>query len=210
MKSLIALVLTFVIFPANASPELEIVALFDRAVMIRIDGEQKLLKQGQVEQGVKLIEATSTGAIVEVDGRTLKLALSQRINSSFAEAEKRIVSIQINDNGQYITTGSINQHPVTFLVDTGATIVAMNADTARQVGLDTSAARQVIATTAGGTVRSSEVMLDRVTVGDIEINNVLAVVLEGEFPQQVLLGMTFLENVEIKEKAGLLQLTMEF
>jgi aspartyl protease family protein len=137
------------------------------------------------------------------------LGLSQRISTRYEEPGLATVSVQINQQDQYITTGSINGSPVKFLVDTGANIVAMNTKTARGLGIDISTGRKMRATTAGGTIDSTEVYLGMVQVGEIKISNVQAVVLEGEYPTEVLLGMSFLRKVKIEENAGLMMLTAE-
>jgi len=95
---------------------------------------------------------------------------------------------------------------VTFLIDTGATILAMNSRHAAALGLDMRHARPMQATTAGGSVTSQQVMIKRVDVGDIQVNNVLAAVLPGDYPAEILLGMSFLRNVEMSENAGLMLL----
>jgi aspartyl protease family protein len=190
--------------------DIEVVALFKNAAMLKIDGKQRLLKTGEKSpEGITLEEADSETATIKYDGNSVVLGLSQRISTRYEEPGLATVSLQINNQGQYITTGSVNGSPVKFLVDTGANIVAMSAKTARGLGIDTSAGRKMRATTAGGTIASTEVYLGMIQVGEIAISNVQAVVLEGEFPTEVLLGMSFLRKVKIEENAGLMMLTAE-
>ena len=190
--------------------DIEVVALFKNAAMLKIDGKQRLLKTGETSpEGITLEEADSETATIKYDGNSVVLGLSQRISTRYEEPGLATVSVQINQQDQYITTGSINGSPVKFLVDTGANIVAMNTKTARGLGIDFSTGRKMRAVTAGGTIDSTEVYLDKVQVGEIEISNVQAVVLEGEFPTEVLLGMSFLRKVKIEENAGLMMLTAE-
>lgn len=204
-----ALILSHV---ANAQEmDIEVVALFKNAAMLRIDGKQRLLRTGDTSpEGILLEDADSKAATIKYDGKSAVLGLSQRITTRYEEPGLVTVSVQINNRGQYITTGSINGSPVKFLIDTGANIVAMNTITARGLGIDVSTGRKMRATTAGGKIASTEVFLGIVQVGDIAMSNVQAVVLEGEFPTEVLLGMSFLRNVKIEENAGLMMLTAEF
>ncbi len=191
--------------------DIEVVALFKNAAVLRIDGKQRLLKTGETSpEGIYLEKADSKGATIKYDGKSAVLGLSERITTQYEEPGLVTVSVQINNQGQYITTGSINGSPVKFLIDTGANIVAMNTMTARELGLDVSTGRKMRVTTAGGTIASTEVYLGIVQVGDIAISNVQAVVLEGEFPTEVLLGMSFLRSVKIEENAGLMMLTAQF
>ncbi len=106
--------------------------------------------------------------------------------------------------------GSINGRPVRFLIDTGANIIAMNSRMARNLGIDFSGGKIMTATTAGGAIRSWEVILGAVQVGEIRVTNVQGAVLEGEFPKDILLGMSFLRRVKIQENAGLMVLTSQF
>ena len=114
------------------------------------------------------------------------------------QAAVREFQVWRNTEGMYTTVGSINGLPVPFLVDTGATRVAINANEARRLGIDyrvTGTPSSV--TTASGVERAWAVTLERVSVGELELRNVGAVVLEGALPQQALLGMSFLGRLEI-------------
>ena len=112
-------------------------------------------------------------------------------------------------NLQYLTTLSINGRSAQGLVDTGANVVAMSARQADALGVDYKGAITRELTTASGTVRAYSVRLDVVDVGGIMVRNVAASVLEGSHPQQILIGMSFLEHVEMSEKAGVLLLVKE-
>lgn len=188
--------------------DVDVVGLFSGAAVLKIDGQRRLLKAGQRSaEGVILISADSGEAVIEYQGRQVTLELSNKVSSTYQSPEKSTVTIPRNDQGQYVTHGSINGRPVRLLVDTGANIVAMNVSTARELGVDMSTGTPMQANTAGGMRRSWQVTLEQVEVGDIRVHNVPAAVLEGGYPRQILLGMTFLQNVEISEKAGVLMLT---
>ncbi len=191
------------------SVDIDVIALFKGRAVLEIDGKQSLLSEGDIVKGVRLIRADSQEAVIRVDGEEITLDLSSRIASRFAGPQNATVTIQLNDLGQYRTEGSINNRPVSFVVDTGANVVAMNINQARALGIDVDGARVVNVQTAGGNVESYEVTLDEVEVGGIRVNNVQAAVLQGAFPQEILLGMTFLSNVKISESSGVLVLTSE-
>ncbi|XOV86017.1 MAG: TIGR02281 family clan AA aspartic protease [Pseudomonadota bacterium] len=190
------------------SLEIDVVGLFKDAALFEIDGTQQLLRTGEISpEGVSLLEASSRGAVIEVNGRRLFLDLSSKISAEFRTADNASVSISLNDNGQYRTMGSINGRAVALLVDTGANIVALNTNIARLLGIDFRAGRKSTAVTASGRVNSWEVTLASVQVGAISVSNVRAAVLEGDYPEDVLLGMTFLGSVEINHTNGVLVLT---
>ena len=111
----------------------------------------------------------------------------------------------------FSTIGSINGYPVRFLVDTGATMVAMNGSQARRLGLDFEMEGELQwVTTASGLEKAYRITLDRVKVGDIELTNVDSAVLGGDFPTQVLLGMSFLGRLEMQRAGNLLELRKKY
>jgi aspartyl protease family protein len=159
---------------------------------------------------VLLISADSDVAVIHYAGAEYVRELSQKIGSRFEPPTRTTVSIALNPTGQFVTTGSINGQPVRFLVDTGANIIAINSTKAATLGIAYSGGREMLAETAGGVVKSWTVALDLVQVGAIRMSNVDAAIIEGEYPQEILLGMTFLKNVEISERGGLMVLTSKF
>ncbi len=193
------------------APDVEVVALFSGAAMLKSGQDQELIRVGEAtSQGVILVSADSRSAVLRINGVEHELGISEHIASSYREASKVSVSIKINERGQYRTLGSINERQVEFLVDTGANIIAMNISTARGLGLDFEGGRTLRSQTAGGAVAATEVFLERVDVGGIKAQNVRAVVMPGDSPPYILLGMSFLQHVEMRENAGLLQLTSQF
>lgn len=191
--------------------DVRVVGLFSNTAVVKIEGKQRLLKVGQISpEGVELLSADTRMATLLIDGKQYQMGLSRDLSGGYQERKTTSLQIDINDRGQYLTPGSINGRSVTFLVDTGATSVAMNSEMARILGIDFAAGQRGQSSTAGGIVTAYRVMLDSVKVGDIEVRNVRAAVLEGVYPTYVLLGMTYLSQVEMKENAGLLTLTKKY
>lgn len=190
--------------------EIEVLGLFKGAALLKIDGEQKLLKVGQAWRDVILLEANSREALADIGGEPVRLTVSKRIDSNFTVPESRQVIIRKNDNRQYITTAEINGRRTSVLVDTGANIVAMNSGTARAMGVSYEEGVPSRVATASGVVNAWTVTLDSVDVGGIRINHVQASVLQGAFPEVVLLGMSYLQHVELKERDGILSLTGKY
>jgi aspartyl protease family protein len=202
------LVLLLLLPLPSLAVEIEVRALFSGAAMFVIDGENQLLKKGQVSgSGVELIEANPGEAVVRINGQTRTLHLSDRISASFERPEKVQVLINMASNRQYITAGSINGRPVRYLVDTGANVVAINASTAKMLGLSAEDGIKVNASTASDDLQVTMVMIKEMVVGEITRNNVQAVIIDGDNPKDILLGMSFLQHVDISEKAGLMVLT---
>ena len=111
--------------------------LFKNRALLEIDGKQRLLRAGQTSpEGVKLISATSKQAVIEDLGQQSTLTLGRSISSNFSAPRNQRMKIVPDAHGMYRTTGSINGFPVKFMVDTGATLVSMNRQQAKRLGID--------------------------------------------------------------------------
>jgi aspartyl protease family protein len=110
-----------------------------------------------------------------------------------------MVVLEQDRNGHYEAEGQINGQAVTFLVDTGATDVALPESTARALGLDFGPKVQVM--TAAGPATAWLTRLDEVTVGGIRRRNVRASITSGEF-DGILLGMSFLKHYGLQQQDG--------
>ena len=184
--------------------------LKDTAILV-IDGKQRLLKVGKRSpEGVLLIEADAKQAVIEMGGEHHQLTLSRHITSLYTRVEKREVSIRRNERNQYITTAKINGKRLQVLVDTGANAVAMSSVTAKSLGIDYEGSPQGMVRTASGEVPSYMIKLRSLDVGGIEVNTISAFVIEGDYPQMVLLGMSYLEHVSLREQSGILYLQAKF
>ena len=209
------LLLVFCLFRVpgvQAAPDVRVVGLFkDRAVVI-IEGKQRVLRVGQTSpEGVRLVAADSESALLEYEGEVIKGMLDGRVSTRTRIPTTEEVQIWRNPQGMYATTGSINGLPVSLLVDTGATLVAMNAAQARRLGIDYRVVGVPAAiTTASRREPAWAVTLDSVKVGEIELRNVDGVVLEGAQPETVLLGMSYLGRLEISNDGRLLTLHRKY
>lgn len=190
--------------------DLVVEALLPGTAVLRIDGRRTTLKEGKSAGGVRLISADSKSAIVEINGQRQQLGVSQRISGQFAAPEKRAVRIPLDQARQYRTNADINGVRVSVIVDTGANIVAMSERHAQTLGIDPSAGTPVRVTTAGSQVPGRNLLLDSVDVGGIRVNSVEATVIKGDFPVDVLLGMSFLEHVQMVDENGVLTLEARF
>ena len=192
---------------ASAAP-VEVVGLFNGRAVLRIPGiGEKLLKVGQQQGGVTLLAADANSARIRYQDETYRLTLSSRIAGRYQPAAQAQVSINADGLGQYQVRGSINGQFVNFLVDTGASIVAISSRAADSMGIDYLGGRRGNVQTAQGVAESFFVNLDKVTVGGISVPNVQAAVIRGDYPTDILLGMSFLKVVKMEENNGVLLLT---
>lgn len=193
------------------SLDIQVVGLFAGQAVVEVNGQQHLLKVGKSSpEGVKLIAANSTEAVLEIDGKQQAYPLGNRISSEFADAPEQPSVSLWPTNGMYLTTGTVNGYTVDFLVDTGAFTVALNADTAKRLGLDFYRGEQVGLRTASGYDVGYKVTLDYIQIDEIKVYNVGAVVIDGPEPATALLGMTFLGQLDIQHNGERLELQQKY
>ncbi len=116
----------------------------------------------------------------------------------------REVVLQRNKYGHYVTSGKINGQEVVFLVDTGATNIAIPESTARRLGLKKG--QSFLAQTANGVTKAWFTRLDSVSIGEITLTDVRASILSNAGTDEVLLGMSFLKHVELQQQGDRLTL----
>ena len=109
-----------------------------------------------------------------------------------------------NRAGHYVASGRINGEPVVFLVDTGATDVALPLSLAHRLGLTLGAER--VSKTANGNVRTWSTRLDSVGLGGLTARGVSAAVMPNMPGEEVLLGMSFLKRFELLQRGKTLTL----
>ena len=114
------------------------------------------------------------------------------------------VHLASSRQGHYLATGQINGQAVTFLLDTGATQVAVPQQLARSLGLQPGAA--IVINTANGRATAHRTRLDSLRLGDIVLRDVAALIVPGMEGDEVLLGMSALKQLEFSQKGGTLVL----
>ncbi len=208
-KIVMGLIICLVSLSAYAIDNILVLGLSKGKALVNIDGKQHMLAVGQTSpEGVRLIKATADEAELEVAGKRDTYHLGQQISASFTAAPETIVRITRNNYGMYTADGAINGRTVNFLVDTGATVIAMNAAEAKRLGIDFERGVPMSMNTANGAAKAFGVRLNAVKVGTIELRNVNAVVMEGKSPEVVLLGMSFLGRITMQHEGQLLVLKL--
>lgn len=138
------------------------------------------------------------------------LLLQRNPNSEIALTHSREgipeVTLLRNRSGHYVATGAINGSAVTFLLDTGATDVAIDEQQAAQLGLKKGA--PVLVTTANGEVRGWRTLLRKVELGSIELTAVAATIVP-DLHGEALLGMSFLKRLTMIQRGRELTLRQE-
>jgi aspartyl protease family protein len=186
-----------------------------KATVVIDNGRPRTLTAGQVSpEGVRLVSATPESAVVEFEGKRLTLALGTSYREAAPTAESppgRSVVVSADSQGHFLVSGMINgAASVRFLVDTGASLVSISADDARRAGINYLAGQRGMTQTASGVAPVYRVKLDVLKVGDITVYNVDAAVhTSGQLPI-ALLGMSFLNRMEMKRDGVALTLTRRY
>ena len=187
-----------------------VVGLFKDKAIVSIDGgKPRTLSVGQSVQGVKLLAADSGGAQFDINGSRRNLGMGQSFAGGPTAGARPSVSLTADLKGHFSAQGSLNGHPVNFLVDTGATSIAIGAADARRLGLDYKAGERAGVGTAAGVVPAWRVTFNTVKVGEITVHQVEGLVLETNLGMP-LLGMSFLNRMEMKRDGQMMTLTQRY
>jgi len=180
--------------------------LGDKALLV-IDGQPKGVAVGATVAGVKLVRVDGAIAQVEAGGKvqTLRLGGAAVVAGDSGSSGGSRIVLPVGPGGHYTGMGAINGHPMQFMVDTGATSVALGADMAASLGLDPKDSVAARANTANGTVNTRVITLGSVRVGDVTVYNVQAMVMPQSMPI-VLLGNSFLSHFQMRSDSSSLVL----
>ncbi|AMO24026.1 TIGR02281 family clan AA aspartic protease [Ramlibacter solisilvae] len=188
--------------------------LGNKALLIVNGSSPKAVSTGESFQGVKLVSVSGDQAVVEIEGSRRQLRVGDspvRVGAGMAAAPASggVIVLHASDGGHFMTEGRINGEAVRFMVDTGATLVALSETLARRIGLDYKRGAVGYASTANGAVPTWHLKLESVRVGDIELRDVEASVVPANMPF-VLLGNSFLNRFRMKRDNDLMVLERRY
>lgn len=129
---------------------------------------------------------------------------NQVLTTRYVDDNFREVVLKRNRYGHYVTSGSINGHQVVFMIDTGATGVAVPEHMAQRLGLERG--MRIEMQTANGVAKAYMSSLQRVGIGEIELQDVGAYINPNDQQDEILLGMTFLKHIEFTQRGDTLTL----
>ena len=199
--------------PALAATQLNVVGLFNGKAVVAINGSTpQAISAGQTKSGVKLISADSESATFLVEGKqqTLKMGQAASVAGASGPANNSPVSLYADQAGHFFGNLSINGASLKYVVDTGATTVALNSGDAKFAKIDYEKGERIIMSTANGEVSAYLVKLNTLKIGTIILNNVEATVNEGGSPSVVLLGMTALNHLDMKRDNSIMTLSKKY
>jgi len=197
----------------QAQTQVNVVGLFNgKAVLMINGGAPQTLSVGQTKNGVKLISADSQKATLVVEGKTQMLGMGQAasVAGGAGPVSNAPVSLYADSRGHFSGNLSINGASLKYIVDTGASTVALNSGDAKFANIDYLKGKQVPVSTANGVVMAYLVKINTLKIGTIVLNDVEATVNEGGSPPFVLLGMTALNRLDMKRDNSIMTLTKKY
>jgi aspartyl protease family protein len=196
--------------PATAQ-SVQMAGQMGRKALLVIDGQTVTLGLGETRSGVTLRALNGDTAELEYGGQRHSLTVggapARVAGDGAAAANGRSIVLSAGSGGHFMTDGAINGRVVRFMVDTGATTIALSAAEAQRIGLDYQDGQRALMQTAGGTVAGHVLTLSAVTVGAVTLANVSAVVIPAPMPF-VLLGNSFLSRFQMRRENDVMRLDL--
>jgi aspartyl protease family protein len=185
--------------------DVNVVGLFPNKAVLQIDGGAPKRSWGEEHRGRRPRVLDRDGATFDIatfDIQRKRMALGLGHASMRTGASAGSVMVTTDERGHLVTTGQVNGVPIRFTVDTGATFVTFPASEARRLGLDYLKGQKMLMNTATGSALAYRVKLDAVRAGGVTVNGVDAVVMEGDGISVALLGMSFLNRMDVTKREG--------
>ena len=186
-------------------------SLGDKALLM-IDGAPRTVATGATVQGVKLISVTGHDAVVEIKGKRVAVVMGGaqvNIGGQASSGGGSQIVLTAGSGGHFLTAGGINGKAVRFLVDTGATSVAMGIAEAEHLGLDYRSGQRLYVSTANGNSPAYKVRLAEVRIGDVIVYDIEALIVPAQM-EFILLGNSFLTRFQMKRENETLTLSKRF
>ncbi|CAN7602451.1 retroviral-like aspartic protease family protein [Acidovorax sp. LjRoot66] len=184
--------------PAVAADQsIALAGVLGSKALLVVDGSApRAVGPGETHQGVKVLSVTRDEATVEVQGTRRLLRLGESpVALGSSGSGKRIV-LMADNQGHFVNTGTINGKQMKYMVDTGASVVAIGRPDAERMGIKVDDSQKVIMSTANGSATGWRVRLNSVRLGDVEVLGVTAVIMPEGMPF-VLLGNSFLTQFQM-------------
>ena len=184
----------------------------NRAILMVDGAAPRTVAVGETVQGVRLISLQGEQAVVEAAGKRTVLRMDTPASlggSGDTSAGGVRIVLNADSRGHFVTPGTVNGRSVRFMLDTGATAVALSAADATRIGLDFKKGMPVQINTANGVALGYQLRLASVRVGDVEVYDVEAIVSQQPMPY-VLLGNSFIGRFSMRRDAEQLVLDKRF
>jgi aspartyl protease family protein len=178
-----------------------------KALLVVDGGAPKALGLGETHQSVKLISVSGEQAVVEIKGKRVNVRVGDAPVSQGAQpggANGSKIVLPIGGGGHFFAQGLVNGKPIQFMLDTGATTVAIGQSDAQRMGIDYQKGQAVRMGTANGVAQGWKIKLSTIKIGDVEVYDVDAIV--GPDMPFALLGNSFLSRFNMNKTIDLMVL----
>jgi aspartyl protease family protein len=213
MRVILAGLALFLAHALAAAADINVIALTaGKAVVTINNGKPLMMAAGQVSpEGVRLIGATTESATFDVEGRRQTLTMGQSISIGGGPVSAQRATLIADTGGHFVTIVTVNGISMKFMVDTGASLVTLSSGDAKRAGINYLLGQKAVLQTANGTTAAFRVKLDTVRLGDITLNDVDGVVVEGTVMGELgLLGLSFLNRLNMRREGSTMTLTKRF
>ena len=187
--------------------------LGNKALLIVDGGFPKAVAVGEVHKGIKVVAIQGEQITLEMGGKRVSMRVGDAPASVGSGAGAQLsggrVVLTAGPGGHFMSEGQINGRTVQFMVDTGATTIALSVADAKRIGLNYQNGQTVQMSTANGVTEGWRVTLNTVRVGDVMVSGVEAVVSPGSMPY-VLLGNSFLSRFQMNRNNDQMVLERRF
>ncbi len=201
MRLLVAPLLALACAAAAAQTVTLAGSMGDKALLV-INGTPRTIAVGATQQGVKVVSVSANEAVVDLSGKRVALQLGGapvNLGGATSDGTGSQIVLTAGLGGHFVTSGSINGKAVQFLVDTGASMVAMGQADADRLGLNYKNGPRGMVNTANGSVPVHRTSLNVVRIGDVQVYNVEAIVMPAQM-DTILLGNSFLTSFQMKRE----------
>lgn len=210
LRALAGWLLACAAIDSAVAQQVSLAGLSANRALVVIDGAPpRFMSPGQTVNGVRLVSAQGDLAVLEIGGRQQTLRVGDAPVSvggnGAVQGGQRIV-LTADARGHFLPQGQINGRTVQFMVDTGATLVAMGESEAQRLNLKFRDGQPVRINTANGTITAYQIQLNTVRIGDVQVYDVAAVVSPQPMPY-ILLGNSFLTRFQMQRQND--QMTLE-
>ncbi len=197
--------------------EVALVGLMGSKAVVTIDGgQQKILSPGQrTPEGVKLVSVGTADASFEIDGKLRRVGLGESaFQTAVMAPELRpkggSAVIAADSTGRFVTHMQVNGFDTEGVVDFKTSLITLNTNEAKRLGVDVRSASRALASKTGGLAPIYRVKLKQLRIGGITLENIEAVVNEGPNPPVIVLGSNILNRLEVKREGSSLLLSKPY
>ena len=210
-RRLASIIAGLLVATGAAATDVNLSGLFTNKAVVQVDGGPlRTLSVGQkTPEGVVLVSVERDAATFDIGGKRVTVGLGHaRMAASAPTVESAVLTADVQ--GHFTTDGLVNGVPIRFVVDTGATLISLPANEARRLSLDYRKGQKATMGTANGKASGYLVQLDTVRIGSVTLHGVDAVVIDGAGLTSPLLGMSFLNRMNMKREGDIMTLTRRY